>query len=108
MSKKITFKEFFNLHKEAKTYDEVETLLNRLRKDTREKYDKAYFDCGEATRRTGQNYAVILQGVRRDMGGKIDYSFRAVPMYGLDPNALTIFLEEQLELIQLIRYTWTF
>lgn len=98
---------FFSLHAQAKSWQEVEDLLKRLRRDTREKYEAAYKEAGEHTSKTGQKAAVFIIGEHNSMGSGITFKFRMMSIDGLNSDALARFIEK-LGPYQLIRSTIAF
>lgn len=98
---------FFKLHKEAKTWHEVEELLKRLMRPTREKWDAAYEEAGRLTSTNGRKHAVFIVGEMQNMGSKLVYSFKTMEISALDSDALALFVEK-LGPYQLIRSTIAF
>lgn len=89
---KIPLPELFQRLRKATTYDEVEDLIANLRRDNREKFDKAFFDAGELMRKTGKKQGVFL--VREPENLKFRYVFRVYAIPDLPVNALNAFLDQ--------------
>jgi hypothetical protein len=101
----ISMEKFASLHSEAKSWDEVNALLGRLRRDTKEKFDVAYEEAGKSTSRTGRKHAVFVVGERNNIGNGITYHFRTMEIDGLNTDTLANFVE-RLGNFQLIRATF--
>lgn len=98
---------FFQLHKEAKSWTEVEELLKRLMKPTRDKWDAAYAEAGRLTSTNGRKHGVFIVGEHQNDFNKLHYRFRVIDISGLDSDLLGIFAQT-LGPYQLVRYTWAF
>lgn len=103
----ISLEKFFHLHKEAKSWTEVEALLQRLMKPTRDKWDVAYTESGRLTSTNGRKYGVFIVGENHGDFNKLVYRFRVIDISGLDSDLLGIFAET-LGPYQLVRSTLAF